>query len=69
MLSSDTGIFLLRGIERRLGLSARLAVCIRDRCDPGRIDHTLEDMLRLRMIAIAAACALLSIRRSGALQN
>jgi hypothetical protein len=54
MLSSDAGVLLLRGIERRQGLSERLAACMRDRRDPTRIDHTLEEMLRLRMFAIAA---------------
>lgn len=54
MLSSDAGVLLLRGIERRLGLSDRLAACMRDRRDQTRIDHTLEEMLRLRMFAMAA---------------
>jgi Transposase DDE domain group 1 len=54
MLSSDAGVLLLRGVERRLGIAARLADCINDRRDPARIDHTVEEMLRLRMFAIAA---------------
>ena len=47
-------VLLLRGIERRLGLSDLLAACMRDRRDQTRIDHPLEEMLRLRMFAIAA---------------
>jgi hypothetical protein len=54
MLSSDGGILLLRDVERRVGIAARLASCIRDRRKPERIEHTLEEMLRLRMFAIAA---------------
>ncbi|MGH6878706.1 MAG: transposase, partial [Rhizomicrobium sp.] len=54
MLSSDGGILLLRDVERRIGIAARLASCIRDRRKPERIEHTLEEMLRLRMFAIAA---------------
>jgi hypothetical protein len=54
MLSFDAGVLLLRGIERRLGLSDQLAACMRDRRDQTRIDHPLEEMLRLRMFAIAA---------------
>ena len=54
MLSSDAGVLLLRGVERRLGIAARLATCLNDRRDPDRIDHTVEEMLRLRMFAIAA---------------
>ncbi len=54
MLSSDAGVLLLRGVERRLGLASRLAACLNDRRDSHRIDHTIEEMLRLRMFAIAA---------------
>jgi hypothetical protein len=54
MLSSDAGVLLLRGVERRLGIAARLAACLNDRRDRDRIDHTVEEMLRLRMFAIAA---------------
>jgi Transposase DDE domain group 1 len=54
MLSSDAGVLLLRGVERRLGVARRLAHCLQDRRDAGRITHGLEDMLRLRMFAIAA---------------
>jgi hypothetical protein len=54
MLSSDAGVLLLRGVERRLGIAARLAACLTDHRDPTRIDHTLVEMLRLRMFAIAA---------------
>jgi hypothetical protein len=53
-LSSDAGVLLLRGVEKKLGLAARLASCIRDRRNPERIEHTLEEMLRLRMFSIAA---------------
>jgi hypothetical protein len=53
-LSSDAGALLLRGVEKKLGLAVRLAACIRDRRQPERIEHTFEEMLRLRMFAIAA---------------
>src|SRR5437899_1145569 len=53
-LSSDAGVLVLRGIEKKLGLAARLASCMRDRRNPERIVHPLEEMLRLRMFAIAA---------------
>lgn len=54
LMSSDGGVLLLREAERKLGIAARLAGCLADRRDPGRIDHTLADMLRFRMFAIAA---------------
>jgi hypothetical protein len=53
-LSSDGGVLLLKEIERRLNIVGRLAGCIRDRRDPSRIEHTIEEMLRLRIFAIAA---------------
>lgn len=54
LMSSDAGVLLLREVEGRLGLAARLAGCIRDRRDPERISHGVDEMLRLRMFAIAA---------------
>ena len=54
LLSSEAGVLVLRGVEKRLGLAARLAWCIRDRRKPERIEHSFEEMLRLRMFAIAA---------------
>jgi len=54
MLSSNGGVLLLRGVERRLGLAVRLAGCIRDGRNPESILHSVEEMLRLRMFAIAA---------------
>src|SRR5215831_8002177 len=53
-LSSDAGVLLLRSVEKKLGLAARLSSCIRDRRKPERIEHPLEEMLRLRIFAIAA---------------
>lgn len=54
LMSSDAGVLLLRDVERRLGIAARLAACIPDRRDPKRISHGVEEMLRLRIFAIAA---------------
>lgn len=53
-LSSDAGVLLLRGMERKLGLADRLACCIREWRKPERIEHGLAEMLRLRMFAIAS---------------
>jgi hypothetical protein len=52
-LSSDGGLLLLREAERGLGLAGRLAGAIRDRRDPTRVDHTLPELLKTRMFAIA----------------
>ena len=53
LVSSDGGLLLLRAAERRLGLADLLAGCLRDRRDPTLIGHTLSEMLRFRMLAIA----------------
>jgi len=53
-LSSDAGVLLLRGAERKLGLADRLASCIREWRKPERIEHPLAEMLRLRMFAITS---------------
>jgi hypothetical protein len=53
-LSSDAGVLLLRGVERKLGLASRLALYLRDKRDPDLIEHSVEEMLKLRMFAIAA---------------
>jgi len=54
MLSSDGGVLLLRNVEKQLGLAHRISGCLKDRRDPDLIKHTVEEMLRLRMLAIAA---------------
>src|SRR3954469_19953715 len=54
-LSSDAGVLLLAEIERRLGISERLARCLDDGRDPARVEHTLAEMIRFRARAIAAA--------------
>ena len=53
LISSDGGLVLLRGAERRLGLAEALAGCIREWRDPALVVHTLPAMLRFRMFAIA----------------
>jgi hypothetical protein len=53
-ISSDGGLMLLSAAERRLGIAEKLAAVIADPRDPAQITHTLQDMLRARMFAIAA---------------
>jgi hypothetical protein len=53
-LSSDGGLLVLREVEKRLGVADRLAACIRDPRDPDLITHSLADMIRFRMLMIAA---------------
>ena len=53
-LSSDAGVLLLREVERELGIAERLAACVTDRRDAAKLDHTVVEMLKTRMFAIAA---------------
>jgi hypothetical protein len=52
-LSSDGGVLLLREIETGLGLTDRLASNMADLRAPSSLRHTLADMIRARMFAIA----------------
>jgi hypothetical protein len=52
-LSFDSGVMLLGIAERRRSLAKTLAALIADRRDPAHITHTLEDILKGRMLAIA----------------
>jgi hypothetical protein len=53
-LTSDAGVLVLAGIERRLGIAERLARCIADPRAPERVHHTVADMIRFRVLLIAA---------------
>ncbi len=52
-ISSDGGVMLLALAERRMGIADRLAAEVTDRRDPTRVVHTLSDILRARILAIA----------------
>ena len=54
--TSNAGLSLLAGIDRKLGLTASLARCAEDRRDPGRVAHSMEDLLRQRVYFIALGC-------------
>ena len=53
-LSSNGGLLALREVERRLGLAERLATCIDDPRASERVRHGVADILRFRMLMIAA---------------
>jgi hypothetical protein len=56
-LSSDFGALLLRGIDRQIGLTERLAAAVQDKRHPSYIDHTLRDLLAQRIYQIASGYA------------
>jgi Transposase DDE domain group 1 len=53
-LSSDAGVLALREVEPRLGIAERLAACIDDPRLPERVRHGVAEILRFRMLMIAA---------------
>jgi hypothetical protein len=56
-LSSDFGALLLRGIDRQIGLTARLAAAVQDKRHLSYIDHPLHDLLAQRIYQIASGYA------------
>jgi len=53
-LSSEGGLLTLREVERRLGVADRLAACLKDPRAPQRVLHRLAEIIRFRMLMIAA---------------
>src|SRR5918911_675169 len=53
-LTSDAGVLLLADVERRLGIAEHLARCLTDPRSPERVHHTLAEMIRFRVLLIAA---------------
>jgi hypothetical protein len=51
--SSDGGAILLRAADRHLRLIEHLAACLDDSRQPGKVEHTLVDLLAQRLYAIA----------------
>jgi hypothetical protein len=52
-LTSDGGVMLVAAVERDLGIARALAPLIPDRRNPLLVTHSVEDILRARMLAIA----------------
>jgi len=53
-MSPDAGLTLLREIERKAGLAGRLASCMADPRDPAKVQHSLDDIIRLPIMMITA---------------
>ena len=53
-ITSDAGVLLLAQAERRMRIMDRLAAHIPDGRNPARVVHSLADILRARVLAIAA---------------
>jgi hypothetical protein len=46
--SSDGGALLLKAADHRYGLLARLASCLHDERQPGKVDHSLRELVAQR---------------------
>ncbi len=55
--SSDGGAILLKACDATLGLTRRLAACLVDRRQEGKVEHTVRDLLRQRLFGVACGYA------------
>ena len=55
--SSDGGAVLLKGIDTQLGLTRRLAACLDDARQPGKVRHQGIEVVRQRVFGIACGYA------------
>lgn len=55
--SSDGGAILLKACDDRLGLTERLASCIVDTRQAGKVEHSIRDLVRQRLYGIACGYA------------
>jgi hypothetical protein len=52
-ITSDGGVVLLHRVDRRFGLLQRFAGCFKDYRSPKLIEHTVEELVRQRVLGIA----------------
>ena len=52
-ITSDAGGLLLREVEAKTGLLADLARCFDDFRDPELIEHSVEELIKQRVFALA----------------
>jgi hypothetical protein len=52
-ITSDGGVLLLGTVERQLGIAVKLARLIADPRNPAFVTHSVDDILRARILAIA----------------
>lgn len=52
-ISSDAGALLLREVNHATGLLSQLTECFQDHRQPGKVEHSLQELLTQRVIGIA----------------
>lgn len=55
--SSDGGAVLLKACDEKLGLSQRLAACLRDERQAAKVEHQYQELFQQRMFGIACGYA------------
>ncbi len=55
--SSDGGAVLLKGIDTQFGLTKRLAACLADGRQPGKVQHQTVELFRQRVFGLACGYA------------
>jgi DDE family transposase len=54
-LTSDGGLLLLSEVERRRGILCQFAACFRDQRNPAYVEHSVEELVRQRVLGLALA--------------
>jgi Transposase DDE domain group 1 len=54
-LTSDGGLLLLSEVERRRGILRQFAACFRDQRNPAYVEHSIEELVRQRVLGLALA--------------
>ncbi len=55
--SSDGGAVLVKAVDSQLGLTKRLAACLEDAREPGKVVHEVRDLLRQRVFGLCCGYA------------
>ena len=53
LLTSDSGVMLLREVEARMGLLDRIVQAVTERRHPGYVEHPLADLVHQRVFQMA----------------
>lgn len=54
-LTSDGGLLLLSEVERRRGILRHFAACFQDQRNPAYVEHSVEELVRQRVLGLALA--------------
>ena len=55
--SADGGLMLVKALDTQLGLTARLAACLDDAREPGKVVHETLELLQQRIFGLCAGYA------------